>query len=264
MLDEYSKQRSTAYKARAYAGKGKFTYRKLPSKKTPYKTKTYSTGQFGQDPGTSDSKRTKSASKTATDVQSTRTLYWNDITIFDANTGSNLLNQRQRDTLLWTGTRVELEVANNTEEAMHFNVALVHTKNNLNPASTDFFRWYGTKRHQDFSVTLSSCDLATLPINTDKMVVLWHERHTLLPKNSGVTIDFNGQNGSSFKKISRWTPINRQLRFLDSSQNTPIDGQCFLVHWCDNYLKAGGSLPVIDALRIQYYVVNWFREPIQT
>jgi hypothetical protein len=108
-------------------------------------------------------------------------LYTTDLT----NIGQgDAINQRDRHTVELMGVKLCMELTALSNNPLYVNVAVVHLKNTDAPLNQDFFRSSGgPTRGTDFNESLNSNEFHSLPMNTDKFVVLSHKRYRL---NGGV------------------------------------------------------------------------------
>lgn len=176
------------------------------------------------------------------------------------------ISQRLTNSIDCSGVKVEMFIRNkNTTQGTpagipsdqyQYNVAVLAPMAAIAINENDFFRSVtnADSRTIDFATAVSSMDLHTLPINTDKFTVLAHKRFRLSnPSNPG---------GGTWKKdLNFYIPVNRQLTYtgegFDTCQN-PI----FLVYWVSKMFRPNGDgstgFPVADmAIRATMF----FREP---
>lgn len=176
-------------------------------------------------------------------------------------TTTNEIDKRQRDLVRFVGTKICIQIANELSDStpLVVNFAVVHPRDQNTVNNDKFFRSFGNERSQDFGITLSANDLHCLPINTDRYTVLTHKRIKLGGYNVTTANRFKTQNYDTFKEMSLWVPINRQLRY-PATGSQPEQGNVFLVWWCDQFLQPAGSSTVADVMAYDIKAYKYFKE----
>lgn len=203
----------------------------------------------------------------------TRTLYSTNITTLPRDNAAagfapaENISLRQRDIVNLRGWKINMEwVCNKSQTAFCCHVAVIAPKSGANSFSTDdFFRHDGDQRGIAFdrSVT-NSLMFSSLMINPDKFTILKHKKFFLAEKgpapNSSVVPTHQTNTRNSYYYVKMWVPLRRQLRFKDATENTPIDGNVFLVYWFDSPGITRGS-PAVPSINISQRITTYFREP---
>ncbi len=242
-------------------------YRRYKKRKRGYKpSKSY----IGERVGSSNAK--SSYTHKIQDDDDTKSLNFVNVTLIDrADQGINHLAHRQRNVINMRGFKVCFMARNNLQQPMLFNMAVLIAKGqkitSLADMSADFFRnsslqelASANSRTTDFSTTLNSMELHCNPVNTDKFVVLKHWRKRIGPNDeTGEGGSYNTQASKNWLVIDRYVKVNRQIRYSDDNQ-TPINGDIFLVWWFAPFLSSTTSNPVADALTKQLHTVAYWRE----
>lgn len=221
-----------------------------------YKRRKTARDEIGYDAGTTTSKR--SLITNTSNLKSTRTLYSTDLTEISQTT-TNAINQRQRDMLYMSGTKLCFEVANARTKPLYVNIAVVHSKKDNDTVGTvgtgDFFRSNGDARTQSFSDALSSLEFHCLPLNSDRFNVLTHKRMVLDPLTAGS--GYTASDGKSFTSVDLWVPVKRQIRYNGDEAQSKI----WLLYWFDEFDSPQTTLAAANAVKVAEHHVTYFKEP---
>lgn len=251
------------------ARKGLRVYKKgkdyvVRKKRQSYKAKARM--QTGETPGTDLSKTTQFRTDGATAYGTNILQSQNAIEIY-RQSGSFALGTRLRDIVYLGGIKLCMNINNilvgGAATPLYVNVALVSGKNRGQIDNTDFFRCYnGTARQMDFTdATLSAYDRHCLPINTDELVVHFHDRKLLTFDTS--TASGPHQVGKRWT-IEKFIPIKRQIRFEgdSSTSETPFK----LVWWCGKegatIAQSTAATSTGNAMTAEIRMVYYFKEPM--
>lgn len=222
------------------------------------KRKRFSPTNFGERPGTSTGKRTQIQNTDAV-FKSSRVLYSTNLTVI-AKTADNNIQGRQRDMVNYRGCKLCIELRNLTDSPLYFNMAILVSKKARTIDTADFFRGNTGDRSKDFGPALTGLQLHCLPINADEYTILKHKRFKLNVVSNGAAVTgFSNQYGSSYKTISMYVPIKRQLRYDDGAVS-PIQ-PIFLVYWLDRFGAASGQTPVNDQITMTEHHIAYWKEP---
>ena len=173
-----------------------------------------------------------------TGIKSTRTLYSTEMTAIPRNTTANDIDKRNRQIAFIRGFKICLEVENLSSKPVYLNVAVLAPKcESIASMSADFFRGSKSERSIDFDTTLSSLDFHCMSINTDKFTILKHKK--LLFAQYGSTTN-DGGTRTAYTVIDMWVPLNRQIRYEDSTNNYSCN-PVHLVYWLDKFGTVGGA-----------------------
>lgn len=214
--------------------------------------------RVGESIGTGNAKRHQVIDSGPTS-QTTRNLYVTDVTAIPKTT-SNEIDSRQRDMIQYKGFRYCEEWHNTSDKPLLCNIAVVAGKGETDYTrlTDNFFRGTGTTRALSFTTTLGSLDFHCRPINTDKYIVLSHERFVL---GTRVTDKFF-EDTKNYAMKTKWVKVGRQIRYEDASgvtgsAKTPI----YLVHWCDQMTTPAGTTELLDAMMHSQQITAYFAEP---
>lgn len=210
--------------------------------------------EIGERVGTSSTKVWQ-VENVANEAVDTRELRWGRLTSIPH--GSNI-DQRNHTTLNLRGIKVDLELMNEATEPLIVHCAWVSPKDGQEVTSADFFRGYHQERGTNFSDALSSLEFRTGKINPDKFAILKHKRFMIGGAPGGTSIDQG--NLPSFMTYAVYLPIKRQLRYDSPATAPAIDGNIFMVYWCDKMHLAGGASGTTGALKIKHRHLVYFRE----
>lgn len=148
------------------------------------------------------------------------------------------IGQRNSQYIYCKGINLNMTLTNNNQNIpgiMH--VALVQEKDTISDPTdlrTDFFRETGSGsiRSTDF-INWSAGDSFSfvqqkMPINSDKLRVITHQKYYLAPKTTN-----NGHNdhGSWFKTTKKYFPIKRRLAFDGTTDFAPWQPFYLLIWW---------------------------------
>lgn len=222
-----------------------------------YKSYRERTKEIGNAPGTANCKR---ALGTEVSTISTRDLQAINLVSL-AKTTSNEITGRQRDLVDFRGSKICMQLANESTKPLCVNVAVVHPKDVQSVSQVNFFRGYGTERSQDFSNNLSANEFHCLPINSDIYTVLIHKRFMLDPVESA-SPTFSSGSGKSYRDLQFYVSLKRQLRYVHNGpDNTMAEtGNTYLVWWCDEFLDPSGATGTAGAMRCDVKVYKYFKE----
>lgn len=190
-----------------------------------------------------------------------RTLYAESLTTLAKQTGAGEINKRERDIVNMRGIKFCWEIANRTNEPMHFNWAVVTPKVSPGILSVDFFRQYDTARSETFSSGMSSNELSCLPINPDRYIIHTHKRFLMGPANGQVAPAWS-TNKSNFMKITRYLPIKRQMAYdTPTAPSGVVNRGIFVVWWCDAFQTPVGQQPTVGAISVSRREIMTFKDP---
>lgn len=213
--------------------------------------------RVGETPGTQSAKRHIAVETDATDFNS-RTYYAFNLTDIPQNTTNNDISARDRQVCYVSGFHICMEVRNQFSGIpCYLNVALVVPKASTTVNANDFFRGSGTDRSVNFDTSLSSIEFHCLPLNTDKFLVLKHNRYKLAPPTSaGVETGMLSQ----FLNVDFYVPFKRQLRWRDNNSALADNGNAYVLFWCDGFLLPGGTAAATAAIKVSKRFITYFRE----
>ena len=164
--------------------------------------------------------------------------------------------ERSRQIANIRGFKICCGVNNERTNPLYINIAVLASKGS-GFTDNDFFRADGNERSVDFGTSLSSIQFRCCPVNSDKYHILMHRR-LLLNGSSAITgVDYTR---TSYNLIEKWVPLKRQIRYEDNEGATPTE-DIRLVWWADSMFQSAGAIAQVDAFRIQWKVVNYFRDP---
>lgn len=194
--------------------------------------------------------------------QSSRILNGTNEELISTDKG-DAINQRTRQVINLRGWKMDFEVVGTMTTPCYVNLALVMVKGGTTssgvPNNADFFRYHSADRARNFGTFLSGLEFGTLPINTDKYVVLKHKRMLLIPgiDDPGT---FRTEGGKNWRRLSWYIKVKRQIRY-DASQNIPESGQVYLLHWGAGFGESEGAPSVVGAYSLHRRIVQYFRDP---
>lgn len=224
------------------------------------KKKRFSRKYIGENPGTSNSKRHCPWNTGPTSV-STRKLYQAELTVVPRNSSAiDGINTRQRDVINVRGFKVRMEImaATGGVRAWCFHWAVIAPKDGQDLNTDGFFRNDGDNRAVEFSTQLSSLEMNTLHINSDKYTILKHRKFYLAQATTTTNVS-NSNTVNSWHYVNAWIPLARQLRFNRES-STPVSGSVYLVYWFDGANSAKGSNEIPGQVLVSTNTVCYFRE----
>lgn len=224
---------------------------------TAAKKRRFSKRQIGEKVGSGTAKKI-STSDTIASITNTRSLQ--QLSLTSLITEGTLIHNRERKMINLRGFKICMQMNNKGPLPLHVSVAVISPKSGNSVTTVDFFRDTSgsNERARNFGTALSGVQYECLPINIDKYVVLRHKRYMLTPGGT-VSPDFKSESGNSFLSLSWWLPINRQLRYNDTT-GEPEANAIFLVWWCDRHFATAGSGGAAD-LEILKHTICYFREP---
>lgn len=226
-----------------------------------YKKKSrFSRRRIGEPVGSSNCKRACPMNTNPTAIN-TRNLYSSNLTAIPRNsTAIDGINTRQRDVINVRGFKIRMEVASATNgvRGWCFHWAVISPKDKQNLDTDDFFRNDGDNRAVTFSTALSSLEMNTLHINTDRYTILKHRKFYLAPASS-VSTTAQANTVNSWHYVNHWIPLKRQLRF-DRESSTPESGSVYLVYWYDGANSLKGSNEIPGQVTVAVNNVVYFRE----
>lgn len=190
--------------------------------------------------------------------RNTRTLYSGDL-IDIVRATDHEIDERHRDIINLKGVKICMEVKNNQNSPLYFNIAVVVPKYDQSLSivpTNDFFRNNQNGRGTDFTTGLSSLEFHCLPINSDVYTILFHKR-CLLGPDGGVT--FNSSGPPNYMVLSKWIKVNRQIRF---ENNDPVNGRIQYVFWADVMEGAPLDPAVTNAFTISEHHVAYYRNVV--
>lgn len=258
-----------AYGPRVAGSAAKFTYRgaSYAARKIQRTWKKRAQSKIGDPIGSGTSKRQINFVDGATLVSlDNRTAYWHNMADLNTTT-SNVINARQRDMVQLTGFKVCMQIKNNSDTPLCFNMAVISPRGKQGALGTGaagnatnipgFFRSNSTARSVDFNVGITSVQFHCLPINSDDWTVLAHKRSLISP--TGSTTDFNKQLGPNYSQIKEWFSIKRQIRYDDAGE---AEDPVYFIYWYDEFQALSGAIAgTVTALQVQREFVTYFKEP---
>lgn len=188
--------------------------------------------------------------------QAIRTLYTYDITSVPKGT-TNDIDMRQRDQVYLNGIKILMSIKNTSPDPLHLNVAVLMNKQDPSGAisATDFFRGSGDTRSVDFNpAILNSNDFRARPVNTDKNVILMHQRYTLATDRASNAYEPGFR--SSYVMLDKYVPIKRVITYDGNAANTKI----WLVYWMDNFNNIPGAV-IGNRSEVSIRCITNFKEP---
>lgn len=236
-------------------------YKKGKSKQGPAKRARRS---IGENIGSSSAKNRIIVNDNAFEPRATRTLYFNNLTLIPHEAGER--NQRERNIVNVRGFKLCMAMHNFAIKPLYVNVAVLSPKNQGGITPENFFRSNEQERGTDFVDGLPALSFHCLNINTDKFYILKHKRYVLNPRRSANGNEnnvFNNGDRKNYKNIQWYVKLKRQIRYDRTDTDSPIDGACYLVYWCDLYDNPGNSVATSDQLRVMQRHVTYFRESKQ-
>jgi hypothetical protein len=206
------------------------------------------------------------------DRLNTRTLYTWDLTNISQGDEPN---QRTRDIVNFRGVKICAAFINtalspptpapgNRPLLVNVRWAIVSPKYSLTVQENAFFRSYGANRNIKFShESLTYMDYYCRPLNIDSMHVIAAGK---FPLNNEVAWA-SANAGKQEKKIMRYVPIKRQLRYVLGEENQEFcSTKLYFICWCDvagTPAQGEDMDPPIttDAVALDMKLVSFFRNP---
>jgi len=190
-----------------------------------------------------------------TTAQATRSLYFYDLTELGKQSIQDEINLRDSDLVNIRGIRINWEITNQKTAPIRFNIAVVVPKGvQAVVNTTKFFKGDSANRGRDFSSSMSSIELATLPINTDNYDVVTHKRFILEP---GEISQYKSQR-MSYKRIDQWVNIARYFGYNGGTVGAQ-NRKPYLVYWFDFWGNPANALPSGSACTVAYHSYTIFR-----
>lgn len=121
----------------------------------------------------------------------------------------------------------------------------------------DFYRSVGTERATDFgNASLDFLERHCRPINSDKFVVLRHQRFQLA--GTGGVNNFH----NNYKTIQKWLPVKRQVHYDGDGGDTEENLKIYMLIWYTiQGAGAGGAGGVSTDVTFTNHHITYFREP---
>lgn len=190
----------------------------------------------------------------------TDSLYEAGLTVIERNVTGNEINNRERDTILLKGIRVDAQFRNDTALPLYVRCAIVHRKNGSTVGTNDFFRSYGVNRANDFNSggTAGSLRLRSDPINTDEYDVLKTWSYTLHPRVSGTITNYN-EVAPNWVDVSEYVSINRYVRYEGAAGLTCTE-KLYFVFWGAQAGSNSTVAPVVNGFKRQLRLVTFFKD----
>lgn len=190
-------------------------------------------------------------------IKNTRELYWRDLTQIPLGTG---IDERERWLINLRGIRIKMIMKNNKKDnPIMVSVAVVKDKESAADQGVDtaFFRGHSGSRTKDFGLNMTSLQMMTHEINTDKYAILKRRTYTI----SGTLLStvYNPYR-RNWKTINWYIPIKRQIQYDGLEQGTATD-KIWLVYWCDLIGASDGAPQDPAALTTMEYHYAVFRDP---
>lgn len=226
-----------------------------------YRAKRIGMGRIGQVRGVARCKRAK-VETAINETNSTRELYFDELTNIERATGLNELDKRQRDVVHISGFKMCFEVSNNLGRPGLFNYAVVYDKRTNDSEGQvsveDFFRSDGgNERSLPFSTLLTSMQFHCSPLNTDRFTVLWHKRFKLAAPPSVSSDAYEDGDMKSWIAFNKYLKINKKITYDDGHAQSKI----WLLRWCDRFQQAATGTKLLNAFSADHTVTAYFREP---
>jgi len=179
------------------------------------------------------------------------------------------LDARSASRIMLKGFRIRATYVNNLVRPMHMNVAIVTPKDGqLNPIdfNAGFFKrlGIGSLGNVDVGLNFDSTDLsditmATLPMNSDRMNIIWHTRFKLGVINT--TGGFSSGELKNYRTLYRYIKINKVITFPSNTSNLPDPAENFyLICWGVPITWVQTEGPIVGASDINQHVVMVFKK----
>ena len=194
------------------------------------------------------------------DTPQDRTLIVMDVVSRLPHSPDDNINARSRNVVNISGFKYCFHVRNNFRIPLSYHFAVcVDKKHGNEPYINNFFRapGEGNNRSQNFSDQLSGLDMKCQPINTDRYIVLRHERYTIPGAEQSMTYNANGRN--NFMTIEKYVKVNRQIRFEGHGDDTS-QTRILIFIWTSQIDAISGDPGVQDVMRQHVNTQTYFRE----
>lgn len=226
------------------------------NKRKKYTPKRFSSTAIGDPVGVSTCKRYTSRD-TGNEIVNSRFLY--SVPLCTPPKGSDI-DDRIRNIINVRGFALNFHIRNNTLAPLCCNFAVIHSRDEgaITVPNNDFFRNSTSSRAISFGTGLSSLDLSTRHINSDKYTILNHTRFILKPLDGNA--QYFNQTGNTYGTVSKYIPLKRQLRWEANLNTAPEHGQIFVVYWVDNMFTNSGSAEIPNAATVQERYVMYYRD----
>lgn len=169
---------------------------------------------------------------------------------------------RQKALVNLRGWKIEMELKNNLEVPVYWNVAVISSRDSDSIIGDDFFR-DTFQRGVNFSATThTALFMHTAPINVDKYNILWHTRGRLAGKadsSNGTTGEWSS-GYASYMNVSKYVALKRQLRFDQDTDTSPENGNTYLCYW---FNSMGGTAPLAvtaGAVNVGFQIICTFKD----
>jgi len=183
--------------------------------------------------------------------------------------GGTSLDARTTSRVLIKGFRIRATYVNNLLRPMHVNVAIVTPKDGQIAAvdfNAGFFKrlGIGTLGNTDVGMNFDSPDLsdmtmATLPLNTDRMNVIWRTRFKLGVIST--TGGFSSGELKNYRTLYRYIKINKVISYPSQVSNIPDPAENFyLIMWGTPMTWIQTEGPILGAMDINQHVVMVFKK----
>jgi hypothetical protein len=190
-----------------------------------------------------------------------KTLYQIDCTFIPQNVASNDINNRENQSILLKGIRIDAMFRNQTGTPMYVRCALINRKNGATPSTTDFFRGYGTTRSADFDSggNAQALRLRSDPINPDEYNIFKSWAFTLSPSSNETQVGYNASDAGNWRDLSEYVKFNRYLTY-DGGSSVTCTQRIFFVYWVCQANETDTFPAVADAFSRQMRVITYFKD----
>lgn len=224
-------------------------------RKKQHKAK-FSTERVGNPQDTDTSKRYQGL-QTEFTLRQGRTLGIENVVSTIPHTSVQHINHRDRHMVNLNGFKYCIHLRNNINRPIVFHLAICVDKKHAGEGyGQDFFRdpGDGNKRTKDFDISLTGMQMKCLNINTDRYIVLRHERHTLPPAE--VVDTYNKQNPPNYLTLERYQRIKRQIRYDNNEPQTRI----LIFFWTSPMDVVSGTAAALGEFNMAMNVVTYFKD----
>lgn len=186
----------------------------------------------------------------------TRLLYLNDLTAIPKTTVADI-NGRERHFANVKGFSINYHLKNLTATPLHVNMAIINGRALKLPTTSGFFRDYTASRDVDFTTSLNSNELSSLPISTDRYRILCRKSFTLGPETTAA----GGDNDS----VPNWVvgkfyqKFNRQIRYNDDLDDE-AEERIYLCYWFDRMNESAASPSITSVCSVSIRNVTYFTD----